>query len=60
MAGFYTVVSIPGHPSPCVKVVFPMPDGDATVILRPELDEGDAMRLVSAGRSTRPLSRRGP
>ena len=35
---------------PCVKVVFPMPGGNATVLLRPENDEHAGFRLVSIGR----------
>jgi hypothetical protein len=48
--GFYGTESVPGHPSPCVKVVFPMPDGSATVILRPEIGGDGSLRLESAGR----------
>jgi hypothetical protein len=43
--GFYMLETIPEHSSPVVKVVFPMPDGNATVLLRPEVGEaleGDA------------------
>ena len=37
--------------SPCVKVVFPMPNGNATVLLRPANDERDGFRLESIGQS---------
>lgn len=47
--GFYGIETIPGHPSPCVKVIFPMPHGNATVILRPEVRDG-AFRLDTTGR----------
>ena len=26
-AGFYSACSVPGHADPCVKVVFPLPNG---------------------------------
>jgi len=48
--GFYTTESPPGADGPCVKVVFPMPDGNATVILRPGNDGDSGFRLESAGR----------
>jgi hypothetical protein len=43
--GFYLAERIPGEPGPCVKVVFPMPRGNATVLLRPALGEGGALLL---------------
>lgn len=49
--GFYMTESVPGHGSPCVKVVFPMPVGSATVILRPHLAADGSFELISAGRS---------
>ncbi len=47
--GFYTTVQPPGHPSPCVKVVFPLPRGNATVILKPGFDEDRRFVLESSG-----------
>jgi hypothetical protein len=47
--GFYMTVNAP-LAGPCVKVVFPMPGGNATVILRPENDDGGGFRLASIGR----------
>lgn len=47
--GFYMTESVPLHDSRCVKVVFPMPDGNATVILRPEVGEDGSLILNSAG-----------
>jgi hypothetical protein len=47
--GFYTTVRPPGHDSRCVKVVFPLPRGNATVLLRPGLDERGRFVLVSSG-----------
>lgn len=46
--GFYTAARVPGEQSPCVKVVFPMPRGNATVILRPRSVNG-ALELDSGG-----------
>lgn len=49
--GFYMTEEVPKHVGPCVKVVFPMPNGNATVILRPENMDAGGLRLVSAGSS---------
>ncbi|MEO1229948.1 MAG: hypothetical protein AAFZ18_13660 [Myxococcota bacterium] len=38
--GFYTLASAPGHDSPCVKAMFPVPRGLITVLLRPSLRDG--------------------
>ena len=43
--GFYMHECVPDHDGACVKVVFPMPDGNATVILRQELGPGGELRL---------------
>ena len=40
---------VPGEPAPCVKVVFPMPNGNATVVLRPRVEDG-ALILDSGGK----------
>ncbi len=48
-SGFYTTVQPPGWPSRCVKVVFPVPRGSATVLLRPQFDADGRFRLVSTG-----------
>jgi hypothetical protein len=47
--GFYMTRSVPGERAPCVKVVFPMPNGNATVILRPTIDADGALVLDSSG-----------
>ncbi len=47
--GFYSTVRPPARPSPCVKVVFPVPRGNATVLLRPEYSAEGRFRLLSAG-----------
>jgi len=47
--GFYMTERVPGCARPCVKVVFPMPEGNATVVLRPSIDERGDFRLSSEG-----------
>jgi len=47
--GFYMTQKVPQFENPCVKVVFPMPNGNATVILRPSLDKDGNLRLSSKG-----------
>jgi hypothetical protein len=49
--GSYSVASIPGHDSPVVKVVFPLPNGSATVLLRPSAASDGALVLESSGRA---------
>ncbi|MCH9650064.1 MAG: hypothetical protein K0U98_17640 [Deltaproteobacteria bacterium] len=49
--GFYMTESIPAQEGNCVKVVFPMPNGNATVILRPENCPHGGLKLTSAGNS---------
>jgi hypothetical protein len=48
--GFYMTERVPNAPGPCVKVVFPMPHGNATVLLRPEVTSGGSLVLDSSGR----------
>jgi hypothetical protein len=50
-AGAYSTTKIPGHDSPCIKVVFPLPNGSAIVIMRPELQDDGSLLLRSEGRS---------
>jgi hypothetical protein len=47
--GFYMTDRVPHCDTPCVKVVFPMPNGNATVILRPSVDDHGHLRLSSRG-----------
>jgi len=47
--GFYMTARVPGEPGPCVKVVFPMPRGNATVILRAALEPDGSLVLDSRG-----------
>jgi hypothetical protein len=48
-AAAYSTTQIPGHDGPCVKVVFPLPNGNAIVIMRPLVHEDGSMSLVSQG-----------
>jgi hypothetical protein len=48
-SGFYAIASPPGH-GPCVKTVFPVPRGNATVLLRPEAHADGSLQLISSGR----------
>ncbi len=48
-AGFYSVCTLPGQADPCVKVVFPLPNGNAIVIMRTECREDGSFTVTSAG-----------
>ena len=48
--GCYTTVTAPKSAATCVKVVFPLPHGSATVLLRPENKPDGSFKLVSAGK----------
>jgi hypothetical protein len=48
--GFYMTERAPHAGGPCVKVVFPMPNGNATVLLRPEVQPDGSLVLDSSGR----------
>jgi hypothetical protein len=48
--GFYMSEQVPGEAGPSVKVVFPMPRGNATVILRPEVQPDGSLVLDSSGK----------
>jgi len=48
-AGFYTTCVPPSVGSPCVKVIFPVPRGATTVILRPRNGPNGALILLSHG-----------
>lgn len=49
-AGSYCATAIPGWDGPCVKVGFPLPNGNALVFMRPDPDGDDSLRIVSSGR----------
>jgi hypothetical protein len=48
-AGCYSICNIPGHLSPCVKVVFPLPNGNAIVIMKAESHPDGALSVRSMG-----------
>jgi hypothetical protein len=48
--GFYMTERAPNLGVPCVKVVFPMPNGNATVVLRPKLEADGSLILDSSGK----------
>jgi hypothetical protein len=48
-AGSYSVCHVPGYDGPCVKVVFPLPNGNATVIMRPESGPDGSFTVRSTG-----------
>jgi hypothetical protein len=49
-AGCYSVCRVPGHGDPCVKVVFPLPNGNAIVLMKPESHADGSLSLTSAGK----------
>ena len=48
-AGSYSLARVPGRLGACVKVVFPLPNGNAIVVMRPALHSDGSVSLVSAG-----------
>lgn len=48
-SGIYSVALLP-QVGPCVKTVFPLPNGNAVVLFRPTVGEGGSLVLVSEGR----------
>jgi len=48
--GFYMTETSPTLRAACMKVVFPMPNGNATVVLRPEVLTDGTLILDSSGR----------
>jgi len=48
-AGAYSTCRVPGFDGRCVRVVFPLPNGNAIVIMRPVAHSDGSMTLVSSG-----------
>jgi hypothetical protein len=48
-AGSYSLCTLPGVSSACVKVVFPLPNGNATVIMYPESSSDGSFSVTSSG-----------
>jgi hypothetical protein len=49
-AGFYSLCQPPNYPGPCVKVAFPLPQGNTTVVLRAIAHPDGSLELNSSGR----------
>jgi hypothetical protein len=50
-AGAYSTCTVPEGPTPCVRVVFPLPNGNAMVLMRPVAHPDGSLSLVSEGTS---------
>src|SRR3989337_2979848 len=48
-AGFYTWCKPPKVAYNCIKVIFPLPNENATVIMKPEIKSDGSLILISAG-----------
>jgi hypothetical protein len=48
-AGAYSTCEVPGYDGRCVRVAFPLPNGNALVIMRPVVHADGRLSLVSAG-----------
>jgi hypothetical protein len=48
--GSYSTCMVPGYPDPCVKVVFPLPNGNAIVIMKPEAHSDGSFSVTSSGK----------
>ena len=49
-AGAYSTCHVPNYEGECVKVVFPLPNGNAMVIMRPVAHEDGSFSVVSDGK----------
>lgn len=47
--GRYAAGGAPGHAGPCVQVTFPLPNGNAIILLRPRAIPGGGLQLISDG-----------
>lgn len=50
-AGSYALCRVPGFDGPCIKVGFPLPNGSANVIMRPESAPDGSFTVRSSGRT---------
>jgi hypothetical protein len=48
-AGSYGVCAVPGEPGACMRVVFPLPNGSAIVVMRPESHPDGSLTVSSFG-----------
>ncbi|WP_027892378.1 hypothetical protein [Calidithermus chliarophilus] len=49
-AGTYSVCKIPGQEGACVKVVFPLPNGNAVVVMKPKAHDDGSFSITSSGK----------
>jgi hypothetical protein len=49
-AGSYSVAEVPGRAGACVKVVFPLPNGNAIVLMRPVAHSDGSLSVISGGK----------
>jgi hypothetical protein len=49
-AGSYSICRVPGYPGPCVKVVFPLPNGNGIVLMKPEAHADGSLSIKSMGK----------
>jgi hypothetical protein len=49
-SGAYSTCVVPDGPTPCVRVVFPLLDGNAIVLMKPTVGGDGSLLLESAGR----------
>jgi hypothetical protein len=48
-AGSYSLCNVPNRAAPCVKVVFPLPNGNAIVLMKPVAHEDGSLSVTSSG-----------
>ena len=48
-AGSYSLATVPNRGGACVKVVFPLPNGNGVVIMRPVVHADGSLSVISAG-----------
>lgn len=48
-AGSYSTCWVPGYAGPCIKVCFPLPNGRAIVIMRPQVHPDGSLTVISDG-----------
>ncbi|HEX6852243.1 MAG TPA: hypothetical protein VF139_12650 [Candidatus Polarisedimenticolaceae bacterium] len=48
-AGAYSTCVVPEGSTPCVRVVFPLPNGNGIVLMRAVVEDDGSLRLISAG-----------